>query len=97
MGLQYLSMQIMHFVYLLNIGFSYTFQEEPHLARNLDLKKFKVLICRISEKFQLSIFTVNTYRSLSFLDVSFDPCAFHPLVAAIETQEQVCLNGFSTG
>ena len=54
-----------------------------------------MLICRISEKSQLSIFTVVTYRSLFFLNVSVESCAFRLLVAGIEAQELICNSKFA--
>ena len=54
-----------------------------------------MLIRRISEKFQLNIFTVSTYRSLLPLNVPVEPCAFCSLVAGIETQELICNSKFA--
>ena len=53
-----------------------------------------MLICRISEKFQWSIFAVSTHQSLFFLNASVEPCAFCLLVAGIETQEFICNSKF---
>ena len=75
-------------MYLKNNGFLYIFQEEANLARILELNADLQNLW----KFQLNIFSVSTYRSLLFLNVSVVPCAFCLLEAVIETQDLICNN-----
>ena len=77
-------------MYLKNNGFLYIFQEEANLARILELNADLQNLW----KFQLNIFSVSTYRSLLFLNVSVVPCeaVIETQEAVIETQDLICNN-----